>query len=335
MPRASAEPSSATSAPIPWNVRPEHVPCPVCSMDAARRYRAGMYRLAGTSFDLVRCACGMVYVDPRPDGDSLERMYDDPAYYTDGYNLGVETENYFERRDELVAQYEGTARDLAREIGGAGDLLELGSAGGFFLEGARRAGFRVKGVELSPPAVEYCRRELGLEVFQGQLQVAPFPPASFDVAYADNVLEHTTRPDEVLATLRALLKPGGHLVVIVPSYVNSIYFRLLLGAQAIVPRRMLGKPLLRILKMDPDHDGGYPYHILEFDRRSLSALLDRAGFDLVRVERSIPLPAHLFKVARPGLRERLLRGVFRTLDTLMRAGLLPGARLSVLARRRA
>ena len=28
--------------------------------------------------------------------------------------------------------------------------------------------------------------------------------------------------------------------------------------------------LLRILKMDPDHDGGYPYHILEFDRRSLS-----------------------------------------------------------------
>ena len=44
------------------------------------------------------------------------------------------------------------------------------------------------------------------------------------------------------------------------------------------------------------------------------------------------MPAHLFKNERPSLRDRALRGVFRTLDAGMRAGLLPGARLRVRAR---
>lgn len=333
MTRTSAEPSTAHTRPAPIAVRTEHVRCPICGEDRARPYRANMYRIGEVRFSLVRCACGMVYVDPRPDGPTLGLMYADPDYYTEGYNLGVETDNYFERRDELITQYEATARDIAREIGRTGDLLELGSAGGFFLEGARRAGFRVKGVELSPPAVEFARRELSLEIFEGLLEHAPWPEPSFDLAYADNVLEHTTSPEDVLKQLHRLLRPGGHLIVIVPSYVNSMYFRLLLLAQKLIPQRFLGQQLLRILKFDPDHDGGYPYHILEFDRATLSTLVRRAGFEIVSVEGSLPLPAHLFKVDSPSLRVRCLRGVFRTMDWLMRSSLLPGARVRLLARR--
>lgn len=315
------------------SARGVHVACPACGADRPRAYRPAMYSFEGVRFDLVRCPCGMAYVDPRPDGATLGRMYSDPAYYTEGYNLGVESENYFEREDELVAQYERTARELANDVGGTGDLLELGSAGGFFLEGARRAGFRVRGVELSTPAVEYARRELALDVFHGELEEAPFADASFDVAYADNVLEHTTDPSATLRKLRSLLRERGHLVVIVPSYVNSPWFRALLLAQRVLPRRMLGAELVKLLKMDPERDAGPPYHILEFDRKRLVELVVRAGFEVVRVEGSLPMPAHLFKVARPDLRTRALRGVFRTLDALMRARLAPPARITLLARR--
>lgn len=317
----------------PREVRTESVPCPACRADRPRPYRPRMYSVAGVPFDLVRCPCGMVYVNPRPDGPTLGRLYSDPAYYTEGYNLGVETENYFDRRDELVLQYTATARALAAEVGGTGELLELGSAGGFFLEGARRAGFRVRGVELSAPATAYARRELGLEVFEGWLEAAPWPDATFDVAYADNVLEHTTDPLGTLRKLRALLKPGGHLVVIVPSYVNSPWFRALLLAQRLVPRGLLGKELVRILKLDPERDSGHPYHILEFDRATLARLAREAGFDSVSVEGSVPLPAHLFKAARTDARTRLLRAVFRVLDRGMRWRLLPAARLRFLLRR--
>lgn len=326
-------PSAFTRSQSTGAVRTEHVRCVVCGGDRARSYRAGMYRIDDVRFDLVRCACGMVYVDPRPDGPTLARMYADPSYYDDGYNLGVETENYFARRAELIAQYEGVARALARETGKTGDLLELGSAGGFFLEGARHAGFRVRGIELSPAAVEYSRRELGLDVFEGELASAPYEPASFDVAYADNVLEHTPAPHDVLLRLRDLLRPGGHLVVIVPAYVNSIYFRTLLCARRVVPRRFLGRQTLRLLKLDPEYDGGHPYHILEFDRTSLTTLLRRAGFEIVRVEASVPYPAHIFKVARTDVRTRVVRAIFRVLNGAMHLGALPGARIRVLARR--
>ena len=131
----------------------EHVACPVCSSERARPYARDMYRMGSVSFDLVRCDCGMVYCNPRPDGPSLAAMYDDPSYYQEGYTLGVETQGYFERREELLAAYGDAIDELVRETQGKGRLLELGSAGGFLLEAARRRGFSVAGVELSPSAV--------------------------------------------------------------------------------------------------------------------------------------------------------------------------------------
>lgn len=328
-----ATPSSAPFRIDARDVRPEHVACPVCGRDEPRAYRSDMYSISGVRFPLVRCPCGLVYVSPRPDGRTLGRMYDDPDYYTEGYNLGVETENYFTRRTELVAQYEATARELASAVGKTGDLLELGSAGGFFLEGARRAGFRVRGIELSPSATEYARRELGLEIHHGDLMHAPWPEASFDVAYADNVLEHTTDPIAVVRKLGLLLRAGGLLVVIVPSYVNSPWFRALLAAQRIVPRRFLGRELVRILKMDSESDSGPPYHILEFDRTTLCDVVRRAGLEIESVEGSVPLPAHLFKARHADLRTRCLRAVFSTLDFGMRHRLLPPARITLRARK--
>ena len=323
-----------TAAATPFPVELERVACSVCRASDARPYRTRMYAIGSVRFDLVRCRhCGLVYVNPRPDGPTLARMYDDPAYYVHGYNLGVETESYFERKDELLAQYDLEVALLEREVGGPGAVLELGSAGGFFLEAARRRGWRASGIELSPVAARYSKEELGLEVFEGLLADAPYAPASFDLAVADNVLEHTTDPLGVLGDLGRLLRPGGHLLVVVPTYVNSIYFRLLSTLGRLVPARLLGGPLLRILKLDPEHDGGFPYHILEFDRRTLELLVREAGFEVRSSLGSVPLPAHLFKAARPSLRERGLRGVFRTLDALMRRSLLPGARLRLLARK--
>jgi 2-polyprenyl-3-methyl-5-hydroxy-6-metoxy-1,4-benzoquinol methylase len=314
-------------------LRLERVPCPLCGQDRPRPYRAGMYRIGEQRFDLVRCPCGLVYVNPRPDPATVEWMYADPAYYTAGYNLGVETENYFTRRAELVAQYEAEARTLAREIGGTGRLFEIGAAGGFFLEGARRAGFGVRGAELSSSAVEYARRELALDVFDGPFEAAGIEPASQDVIVADNVLEHAPDPRALVRSVRGALREGGHFLVIVPSYVNSPYFRWLDRARRLVPRGLFGAQLERILKIEGEGEQGHPYHLLEFDRRTLGRMLAEEGFELVRCDGSVPLPAHLFKRERPSLRERALRCVFRSLDSSMRAGLLPGARERLLVRK--
>ena len=324
----------------PFEARAEAVACPVCGQDRPRPYRRDMYRMGSLAFHLVRCPCGMVYIDPRPDAATLRYLYDDPTYYEEGYTCGVDTLGYFERREEMLAEYHDSIARLERETGleGGGDLVELGSAGGFFLEAARRRGWRVRGVEYSPRGVAYARAEFGLEIFQGELSEVPWEPGTLDVAVVDNVLEHTLDPTATLVELRGLLRPGGHLLVRAPSYVNSIYFRLVLALQWLLPKRFLGARMLHILKLPaPGQEGvpvSAPYHILEFDRRSLCRVVEAAGFEVVDVEGSIPLPGHLFRDPRPVLGDRLQRAGFRALDALMRAGLIQGAFLRVLARAR-
>jgi len=330
----------AVRAPI--DPSSEHVPCPICREDRPRPYRKNMYRIEKMRFDLVRCPCGMVYVDPRPDGETIRRMYDDLEYYSEGYTCGVQTDGYFERREDYFADNDRKIARIERETGRkGGDLFELGAAGGFFLEAARRRGWKVKGVEISPPAAEYAREEFGLDIHLGRLESAPYEPASFDVAVAEHVIEHTTRPDDVLLRLRRLLRPGGHLVVVVPSYVNSVFFRSISLLHRRVPRRALGDRLWRILKFEPELGGeglGYPYHILEFDRKSLSRLIEEAGFEILSCEGSVALPAHLSgRTTRAGsflgqVRDHGLRQVFRALNGAMAVGLLPGAILRILAR---
>jgi len=302
-------------------------------MDDPQPYRKAAYSIGKSQFDLVRCRhCDLVYVCPRPTGPTLEAMYDDPDYYTEGYNLGVESENYFERRDELLTQYDQNVAELEIELGLCeADIFELGSAGGFFLEAARRRGHRVRGVELSPVAWRYSVDELGLDIYRGWLEDAPYEAQGFDLALADNVLEHTSAPDQVLRDLRRLLRPGAHLVVIVPSYVNSAWYRSMLAMQRLIPSALLGPQLLKLLKIDQG-DGGYPYHILEFHRTTLLRLIREAGFEIVSVQGSVPRPAHLFKVANPAMRTRVLRGAFRGVDFLMQRRLAPPARLRVVAR---
>lgn len=311
------------------------VPCPVCGERRAQPYRPRMYRIGSEFFDLVRCACGMVYVDPQPDGPTVGWMYDDPEYYTHGYNLGVETENYFTRQAELIEHYTAVATEMAREVGAKGRLCEIGAAGGFFMEGARRAGFDVCGVELSPPALRYAREQLGLDVFAGEFEDAPYPDQSFDFVVADNVLEHSTDLQRLLRVIRRRLKPGGHVWIVVPSYVNSPYFRILDALRQRIPRRVLSAGMVRVLKLEADDtQRGMPYHLLEFNQRLLERIVREAGLDIVRCEGSVPLPAELFKNPQPSWTQRGLAGAFLGLDLGMRVGILPGARLTLLAKRR-
>jgi len=67
---------------------------------------------------------------------------------------------------------------------------------------------------------------MGLEnvMFQSaDLFNLPFPPASFDHVFVCFVLEHLPNPEEALAQLRLVLKPGGSITVIEGDH-GSAYF---------------------------------------------------------------------------------------------------------------
>lgn len=95
-------------------------------------------------------------------------------------------------------------------------VLDIGTAGGAFLEAARRFGYDAKGLEPSRFLVEQARKR-GLDVQQGTIDDQGFPPASFDMVCLWDVLEHIPNPKDTLRKIKPLLKGSGVLLVNYPD----------------------------------------------------------------------------------------------------------------------
>jgi SAM-dependent methyltransferase len=87
-------------------------------------------------------------------------------------------------------------------------LLDIGCGAGNLLLAARKNGWDGQGLDVSPNAVKHVR-ELGFEVFQGELREAQFPSQHFDVITAAELLEHLPEPRLLLEEVARLLRPGG------------------------------------------------------------------------------------------------------------------------------
>ena len=99
----------------------------------------------------------------------------------------------------LTLQLKGTVLDVGC---GIGDMLK-----------SRRG---MVGVDINPRLVEYCRGQ-GLEAHLMKPDQLPFGSASFDGLILDNVLEHITDPEPLLAEIHRVLRTGARLVVGVPG----------------------------------------------------------------------------------------------------------------------
>ena len=119
-------------------------------------------------------------------------------------------------------------RGLEAAVGPLGGkrLLEVGAGWGAFLVYGRREGLRAVGIEIDPPTAALARAlahangsaTLPLAVAAGE--ALPFRTACFDVVFSNSVLEHVRDPAQVLREAVRVLRPGGRLHFIIPSYAS-------------------------------------------------------------------------------------------------------------------
>lgn len=220
--------------------------CPSC---AATRDRS-LWRAAG--HDVRRCrACGHVF-------DAAHAQ--DPGQYDAAYFR----DHYAPRADALRAFF---AQELAR-LGSpppGGRVLDVGSGMGLFLQQAKRAGWSVRGVDVSAAA---CREAVagGLdeaEVHHGALADLDEPEGSFDLVTFWDSLAHIPHLHGDLVRARRLLRPGGRLLVKTPHR-PARTFRLVRALT--LPRPAFGASLLH-LRTQTHH----------FTPRTLSRALAEAG----------------------------------------------------------
>lgn len=232
--------------------------CPLCACGAVR----DLYTVRGT--DLVRCpSCTLVFVDPMPADDDLRDLYQNDYFQsTDHLHWGYE--NYFSHEDEV----RGMARyrlGLVKKYISAGKFLDDGCATGWFLDEARNHGFDIQGVEISRQAAEWGISKLKLPIHIGTLGEAAFEAESFDAAALWNVFEHLVDPFSELDEVSRVLKPGGFFFVTVPD-------------QGSLLARLMGKRWFGYSKVVE--------HLYFFNRATLSLALDKAGFDVTRIQLS-------------------------------------------------
>jgi 2-polyprenyl-3-methyl-5-hydroxy-6-metoxy-1,4-benzoquinol methylase len=199
---------------------------------------------------VVQCAaCGLVYVNPRRDAESLFHHYNSGQSSRIQYYLDVEVAD---RRT-----FSGIL-DLADRLApGRGALLDIGPNIGTCLTLARERGWQTYGVEINAEAARYCCEQRALNVISGALETHTYAENSFDIVLMGDVIEHLRDPLDLMRIVQRILKPGGAVIISTPNIAGWAG---------------------RLLQVKPEE------HLYYFAPATIARLLRKAGLEVVGVK---------------------------------------------------
>jgi len=176
-------------------------------------------------------------------------------------------------------------------------IVDLGCGNGALCCELANRGYEVVGCEPSTESFHLAQRGAPELVFHN-LGVDDDPSVigneSFDVAIATEVIEHLVRPFSLPRFAKALLRPGGHLIISTPyhGYLKNLILALTNKWDA---------------HLSPFWDGG---HIKFWSYKTLHQLLNESGFHIVRFIGAGRLPflwkSMIVVAQKPDASERLM-----------------------------
>ena len=243
----------------PENVTLEDAPCPLgCPKndESVLTGRDRLHDLPG-EFSVVRCrSCGLLRTNPRPTSDTIGFYY--PTEYGPYLSSppSADTPAGFKKwlRKRLGLDVKTTPPIPA------GRLLEVGCASGTYMERMRQEGWAVEGIEFSYAAAQFARQK-GLAVQVATVESAVAPAHPVDLIAAWMVLEHLHEPIGALKKLRAWTNPDGYLIASVPD----------------------AGSLVHLPFAEKRYDLHLPNHLYHFTAKTVAKVLDRSGWQLVRI----------------------------------------------------
>ncbi len=183
-----------------------------------------MHEVPG-EFTAAECKnCGLVFLNPRPSSEELEKYYPSAEYDSLRGESGRkevinELLGKIHRGKKSGIIYRLFAPYFIREFPHVNGMkiLDVGCGSGHFLaEMKKRFDNEYYGVEPGEFNREFAAKN-GLKMFRGVLKDARYPKHYFDLILVNHVFEHVGDPTDTLRELKRILKPGGTLTIGVPN----------------------------------------------------------------------------------------------------------------------
>ncbi|MFH1147703.1 MAG: class I SAM-dependent methyltransferase [Pseudomonadota bacterium] len=233
----------------------ESVPCPACNGD---RFREEFVK---TGFAYVACKqCSTLFANPRPSFRMLKKFYaksrSTSFWVNEFFRSVAET-----RREKIFkprAEYARSILEREKEW----TIGDIGAGFGIFLEELSHLLPHSAFVAIEP-SVEMAAicKDKGFAVQCACLEDIQHMEEEFDFLSAFELLEHLHTPSGFLKKAKALLKPGGYLLL---TTLNGSGFDIQLlweKSKSISP----------------------PHHLNFFNIPSVGCLLNKIGFDIVEI----------------------------------------------------
>lgn len=198
-------------------------------------------------YDIHKCTkCGFIFVHPIPTQEILQEYYD-TSYESGGYKI------YATAQDIRFQINEARFKDLSKYFI-KGNILDIGSGAGHFLDVAAKNGLRTYGVEFSEDGVK--KAKINHEnIYKGFLEQIGFENSFFDNITIFDVIEHVVDPLGTVREISRIIKNGGILALTTPDI--SSWHAKLFGKRwgLIIPPEHLSYFSLSVLKTVLEENG--------------------------------------------------------------------------------
>ncbi|HRR96655.1 MAG TPA: class I SAM-dependent methyltransferase [Candidatus Ratteibacteria bacterium] len=181
------------------------VKCPICKSRSRLIWKEKKHKV-------FRCKnCKVAFLYPIP--ESSEKIYN-RKYFENWY-----LRYYDERKRYFEKLFNNKLKNYLPE---QGKILDVGCGVGIFLDIMREKKYDVYGQDISPFAVEYCRKN-GFNIFDKSLSELNLPENFFDIVTMFDVIAHLKNPVKYIKICKRILKPEGILIIKTPYHSACLF----------------------------------------------------------------------------------------------------------------
>lgn len=248
--------------------------CVACRDEKIRYWRQKNFQYTESAshkeFHIYRCErCGTGFLNRPPHVKWLQSIY---QYSGQALTQAITLEDVLAREDEFP-NCKVDADRMSRQANGFNNsgndqALDIGSGFGFYTQALRKTGYRTVSINPGKYENEVFRNLNGDEPLAMMFENYQ-PSGQFGIVMMSQVLEHLLEPDHAISKVSGLLAPGGVLACAVPNYDSF---------------------LVKLLGTRDNACLWVPEHVNYFTENGLRALVERNGFQVVKMEQITRVP---------------------------------------------